>query len=72
MSEALARVLAYSIADIGLNRVEAFCLVDNQAAARVLEKVGMVQEGVLRDYVFQKGAFWNFSVYSVLRRDCKM
>jgi ribosomal-protein-alanine N-acetyltransferase len=69
MSEALTRVLEYSFESIGLNRIEGFCLTDNQAGIGVMEKVGMKQEGVLREYLFQKGAFRDFSVYSMLKRD---
>jgi ribosomal-protein-alanine N-acetyltransferase len=69
MSEALARVLDYAFGSIGLNRIGAFCLVDNRAGMRFLEKVGMKQEGVLREYVYQKGAFRDFGVYSVLKRE---
>lgn len=69
MSEALARVLQYSFESIGLNRIEGLCLVDNLAAKRVMEKVGMKQEGVLREYLFQKGAFRDFSLYSMLKRE---
>ena len=69
MSEALTRVLEYSFESIGLNRIEGFCLVDNRAGIGVMEKVGMKQEGVLREYLFQKGAFRDFGVYSMLKRD---
>jgi RimJ/RimL family protein N-acetyltransferase len=34
-----------------------------------MENIGMKQEGVLREYLFQKGAFRDFGVYSVLKRD---
>ena len=69
MSEALTRVLEYSFESIGLNRIEGFCLVDNRAGIRVMEKSGMKQEGVLREYLFQKGTFRDFGVYSMLKRD---
>ena len=69
MSEALTRVLGYSFEHIGLNRIEGFCLVDNRAGIAVMEKVGMKQEGLLREYLFQKGAFSDFVVYSMLKRD---
>jgi ribosomal-protein-alanine N-acetyltransferase len=69
MSEALARVLGYAFESIGLNRVEGFCLVDNLAGMRVLEKAGMKQQGVLREHLFQKGAFRDFCLYAVLKRD---
>ena len=69
MPEALANVLWFSFESIGLNRVEAFCVVGNRAGMRVLDKVGMKQEGVLREYLFQKGAFQSFSICSVLKQD---
>ena len=67
MSEAVARVLKYSFEQIGLNRIEGFPLVENWAGIRVIEKVGMQREGVLRGYQFQKGAFRDFVVYAMLR-----
>ena len=67
MPEALASVLQYSFERIGLNRVEAFCILENRAGMRVLEKVGMEREGVLRDYLVQKGAFQSFALYSRLK-----
>ena len=69
MVEALQRVLKYAFEDVGLNRIGAFCLADNLAGMRVLEKAGMLKEGMLREYAFQKGALWDFYVYSILRCD---
>ena len=66
-TEALRRVLAHSFETVGLNRLEALCLVENHAAKRVLEKVGMVREGLLRESLFQKGAFRDFELYAILR-----
>jgi ribosomal-protein-alanine N-acetyltransferase len=67
MTEALNAVLEYSFVELGLNRVEAWCISQNRTAARVLEKVGMTKEGELRDYLYQKGVFWDFCVYAMLR-----
>jgi ribosomal-protein-alanine N-acetyltransferase len=69
MSEALTRVLEHSFESIGLNRIEGLCLVNNRGGIGVMEKVGMKQEGVLREYLFQKGAFRDFAVHSMLKRD---
>jgi ribosomal-protein-alanine N-acetyltransferase len=68
-TEALIKVLEYAFGEIGLNRVEGLCISDNRAAARVMEKAGMQKEAELREYLFQKGAFRDFSVYSMLRRE---
>ena len=72
MTEALRKVLEYSFDRIGLNRVEGLCISANQAATRVLEKAGMKKEGELQEYLFQKGAFWDFSIYSMLRQEFQM
>ena len=69
MTEALREVLAYAFDQLGLNRLEGLCVRDNRAAARVMEKAGMRKEGELREYLFQKGAFRDFSIYAMLRRD---
>jgi len=67
--EALARVLCFAFEEVGLNRIEGYCLLENRAGERVMEKAGMQREGVLWDYVYQKGAFRSFSVYAVLGRE---
>ncbi len=67
MSEALGRVLDYSFEHISLRRMEGFCLVENRAGIRVMEKVGMKREGLLREYLFQKGDFQDFMVYAMLK-----
>ncbi|WP_245894590.1 GNAT family N-acetyltransferase [Paracoccus indicus] len=48
-----------------IHRTEAFCDVDNAASARVLEKVGMAFEGVLRRYFLHPNV-------SDAPRDCRM
>ncbi len=68
-TEALKEVIRYSFANCGLNRVQGLCKVENSASARVLEKAGMKLEGILRDYRFEKGRFWDMKVYSILRRE---
>lgn len=70
-TEALLCVLAYVFGTLGLHRVEGFSLVDNVAAMRVMEKAGMQREGVLRDYLFQKGEFRDFAVYAILQHEFK-
>jgi ribosomal-protein-alanine N-acetyltransferase len=50
MSEAARAVVELALAQPGLYRVAAHCDAENMASARVLEKAGMVLEGVLRRY----------------------
>lgn len=47
-TEALAHLVDLSLAQPDIFRAWAFCDVENPASARVMEKAGMVREGVLR------------------------
>lgn len=51
MTEALSEVTAWSLRQEGVWRVGAVCDVENLASARVMEKVGLVREGVLRRWL---------------------
>jgi ribosomal-protein-alanine N-acetyltransferase len=51
MSEALGSFVRWAIAQPEIYRVWATCDVENVASARLLERVGMQQEGVLRRWI---------------------
>jgi RimJ/RimL family protein N-acetyltransferase len=68
-TEAAARVMAYAFEDLGLNRVAAQAMRRNRASTRVLEKVGMAHEGVLRQGIYHWGAFEDVDMYGVLQAD---
>ena len=44
-------------------------MVENIASARVLEKVGMTFEGIVRQYAYTLDRFWDLKVYSILREE---
>ena len=48
VTEAVRAVVEWALAERDIYRVWAVCDIENQASARVLEKVGMQREGVLR------------------------
>lgn len=54
---------------LGLNRIQATCDTRNLASARVLEKVGMRLEGIMRQEAFEKGAYRDTKLYAILRSD---
>jgi RimJ/RimL family protein N-acetyltransferase len=68
-TEAAARVVAYAFEELGLRRVTAQALRYNRASTRVMEKVGMLHEGTLRQHIYHWGAFKDVDVYGVLRPD---
>lgn len=51
MSEAVASVIQWALAQPAIYRVWATCDVENVASARLLERVGMQREGVLRRWL---------------------
>jgi len=68
-TEAVRAAIAFGFDHLSLNRIEARCIAENTASERVMQKAGMSYEGTLRDYVFRKGAYRDYKVYSILRRE---
>jgi ribosomal-protein-alanine N-acetyltransferase len=50
-SEAVRPVVGWALSQESIYRVWALCDAENVASARVLEKVGMMREGLLRRYI---------------------
>ena len=69
MPEAVRAVICFGFERAELNRVEARCIVENTASARVMEKAGMTCEGTLREREFIKGSYRDIKLYSILRRE---
>jgi ribosomal-protein-alanine N-acetyltransferase len=63
MSEALQSVVQWALAQPEIYRVWATCDIENVASARVLERVGMEREGVLRRWLVHPNL-------SEMPRDC--
>jgi RimJ/RimL family protein N-acetyltransferase len=55
MTEALTAVVEAALALPGIYRVSAVCDVENVASARVMEKAGLLREGVLKRYLLHPG-----------------
>jgi RimJ/RimL family protein N-acetyltransferase len=68
-TEAAGAVLHWAFATLDLNRVQAETDTRNVASARVLEKLGFVREGTLREDCVVNGDVSDSWVYGLLRRD---
>lgn len=67
-TEACLGFLPYCFENFPVERIQARCVSENLASARVLEKCGLTYEGELRhSYQNSKGEFWNLKHFSVLR-----
>ena len=61
-----AAMLRLAFADLGLHRVTARCRVEHAASRRIMAKLGMTEEGVLREDVCARGAWWSSVQGSIL------
>jgi ribosomal-protein-alanine N-acetyltransferase len=66
-SEAGSAVVRFGFESLGLNRIYAFHMARNAASGKVLQKLGMQREGVLRQRVRKWGRFEDVMAYAVLR-----
>lgn len=66
-TEAAAAVLGFGFTDAGLARVEATCRPENTGSRRVLEKIGMQREGLLRSHVVVRGERRDSLLFAALR-----
>lgn len=71
MSEAARAVVRYGFSELDLNRISAQVFTDNIGSIRLLEKLGMVREGCLREYRHVRGKAEDVYIYSLLRADWK-
>lgn len=66
----LARaLLCFGFNGLGLRRVSAQCVAENEASAHVLDKVGMRREGRLERHFRMKGRWWDTLLYGILRSE---
>ena len=68
-TQAVRLAVGKGFEDLGVERIEAFVDPTNIASQRVLEKNGFVKEGLLRNWVVQKGAVKDRLVYAILRSE---
>ncbi|REJ83941.1 MAG: N-acetyltransferase [Acidobacteria bacterium] len=69
MSQALTQLMPDLLVRSPIERIEARCAVGNVASSRVLEKLGFVREGTLRQYFRLHGERVDHYLYALLRSD---
>jgi len=65
-TEAAQAVLDFGFSHMDLRRISAWCIAENIASARVLEKIGMKLEKRMRDHQYFKGRWWDTLSYAIL------
>lgn len=67
-TEAAKVVIEYLFNTVGFHRIQAKCVVENIGSERVLQKLGMIREGVLREFFHGKdGCYHDVVMYSLLQ-----
>lgn len=69
-TEAAREVVRFGFEELGLNRIYAHHMARNPAAGQVLRRIGMQQEGRLRERVRKWGVYEDVVMYAILRADC--
>lgn len=65
-TEAARAVLYFGFTQMNLHRISAWCVAENTGSAHVLEKLGMRQEGRLRENLYFKDRWWDTLIYAIL------
>lgn len=69
MTEVIRTIISFGFDRMKLVRIEASCLPLNIGSARVMEKVGMTYEGLIRQTIFVKGKHEDLKLYSIVLDD---
>lgn len=64
-TEAAAGVVQFGFGVLGLQRITSWCIADNEASARVLERLGFRFEQRLRQQEYYKGRWWDTLTFSL-------
>jgi ribosomal-protein-alanine N-acetyltransferase len=65
-TEASRAIIDFGFASLGLHRIMAQHMARNPGSGRVMQKLGMQQEGILRQHTLKWGVFEDLVVYAVL------
>lgn len=68
-SEALKAICKYGFEQLNLQRIEALIEPPNLSSQRLVERLGFIREGLLRNYEFTSGKFDDLYMYSLLRKE---
>jgi [ribosomal protein S5]-alanine N-acetyltransferase len=72
MTETLHAVIQNGFERMGLNRITAIVYPQNQRSLDLLHKLCFQTEGLLRDYHYSNGIFYDHYILSLLKRDWKI
>ena len=69
MTAVVQRVCQHAFEEFGLVKITAQVFLHNPASARVLEKCGFVQEGLLRKHCVKDGQYLDARLFALLKSE---
>lgn len=69
MKEVASCIIQFGFEQMKLNKIEAKIEPDNQASIRLVEKLGFVQEGLLRQHEYEYGAYVDLAIFALLQSE---
>lgn len=68
-TEAASAVIEFGFRKLGLNRIEARYMAENEASRQVMERCGMTYEGTLRQLMLVRGHYRDIGLCALLKED---
>lgn len=65
-TELSKKLIEFGFNELNLRRIEGICHSENHASVRVMEKAGMVEEGVLKSYYHKNGVYMDVRIFSII------
>lgn len=69
MTEALSAIMKFIFNTLDVNRIEAAVSTENIASIRLLEKLGFMKEGILRERSYWRGSCHDMIMLSILKKE---
>ena len=69
MTETLNAIINFTFQTLHINRIEAAVSTENSASIRVLEKLGFVKEGILRERSYCRDSCHDMMMLSILMKE---
>lgn len=69
MSKSLRYIIKFGFESLNLNRIEASVIPANEGSIRLLNKIGFINEGVLRQALYKDNKYYDLAVYAILSND---
>lgn len=67
--EMVNRLIRFGFDDMRLNRIAADVAIENESCISLLERAGMIREGVARECIWAQGRWWTEAQYAILKSD---